>query len=356
MRNKMFFGITALLVAVAASAVQAGEVGGINSRKVLPGADAIFSVPFVQRAEGTFTAASVSSNVLTMADTVNLNQFTGGLYYVRVLTGTSAGRWTTILSNTANAFTVQDATAISGVTVGDTFKVVRHHTIASLFPDNHRGLSFIQSQSALIRGQGSEILIVPTPNHNLPPSVTLPNNGINKSASVIYFYTTSNNRWNRSNSATSGDNDIVPPQTYFALRNRSTTVTLTFTSSGEMETSVQSTVVPIVSGKNDVLVTTGFPVPIRLSQLDLGGTPAFRSSTSPVILLDELYVFPTADTVTGFNRSAPTRYFFFNGAWRGSQGTAVSADSDLLPAGASILIRRGTGTPSTATWTMPSPF
>lgn len=353
MRNEMYLGITALLVAVAASAVQAGEVGGINSRKVLPGADAIFSVPFVQRAEGTFTAAGVSSDVLTMSESVNLNQFTGGLFYIRILTGANAGRWTTILSNTANAFTVKDATAISGVTAGDTFKVVRHHTIASLFPDNHRGLSFIQSQTALIRGQGSEILIVPTASHNLP---TTANNGINKSASVIYFYTTSNNRWNRSNSATSGDNDIVPPQTYFALRNRSTTVTLVFTSSGEMETSVQSSVVPIVTGKNDVLVTTGFPVPIRLSQLDLGGTAAFRTSPSALIPLDELYVFPTADTVTGFNRSATVKYYFFNGAWRGSQGTAVSADSDLLPAGASILIRRGTGTPATATWTMPSPF
>jgi len=328
----------------------AGPVGGMNMTVVAPLGDSIVSVPFVQRTEGVFTVTSVSSNVANISQTLNLNQYSGSLFYVRFTSGIANGRWSTIVSNTANSFTLDDATLLSGVVIGDSFKVLRHHTLSSLFPDAHKGLSFIQSPNAFTRS--TEILVIPVGGAN---GVTPAINGINKSASTTYFFL--NGRWNRSNAATNGDNDIILPQSYFIIRNRSAATSLTFTSFGEVEPSAQATRIVIQSIKNDIPGSTGLPVPVRLSQLDLGGSSAFVNSPSSFSRGDELYVFPPNGT-TGFNKSASITYYFLNGAWRKSPGSAaLNADAELLPAGAAFVFRKSAGAAGTAViWNAPNPF
>ncbi len=94
---------------------------------------------------------------------------------------------------------------------------------------------------------------------------------------------------------------------------------------------------------------------MTLASLKLGGTSAFVTSTSPGVHKDELLVYN--NSAAGMNKSASATYYFYNNAWRKSGASAsLSFDSEPVPAGAALIIRKAAGTAGSAQWNQSSPF
>lgn len=330
----------AALLALTAQTVSAAEAVGYNTVTVPANSDVLVSVPFNQSAVGTFTVDSVTANGVTVADTLTANAYTNG-YYVRFTTGGGEGLWSTISANGTGGFDLQNTAVLADVGNGDTFKVYPHQTLAKVFPDGMEGVSFAKSASAFSRS--TEILI--------PNSSSV---GINKSpASTYYHY---NNAWRKvgSSSSLSFDTTVVSPQEYFVLRNKSTNE-LTYVALGAVEAVTLGRYVTIETTKNDITAVSGRPVRLTLFELGLGGTPAFTTTTQTFNRKDELLVFN--NNVAGQNKSPAATYYYYNGAWRKvGASAATSFDSELVDAGAALIIRKAAGTAGTAEWNQSSPF
>jgi len=323
------------LLSLAAQSIGLAETVGYNKVTVPGNSDALVSVPFTLDAAATLTVTGVvPSTGVTVAGPLTNNQYQN-LYYVRFLTGNAAGQWSTISSNTTTQLNFSVTSFVGSIANGDQFQVIRHQTLASIFPDGLEGVSFVKSNSAInnIANRRTEILI--------PNSTAI---GINKASSASYFYLSG--EWRRQSQAGNFDNTVIEPHTYVIIRNSNNATPLTFYSLGDVVSTGQLVDrVRTETSKNDVYKSAMNPLPITLAGLELGGTPAFVSSTSLINNVanrrDELLVFNNA--TTGINKASSASYFYFNGAWRKQGSGGANFDGEVLPAGSAILIRKYQG-------------
>jgi len=327
----------AALLALAAQSASATEAVGYNTLTVPTNSDVLVSVPFNQNAVGSFTVSSVTANGVTVADTLTANAYTNG-YYVRFTTGGGAGLWSTISTNGTGGFTLADTNALTGVTAGNTFKVYPHQTLAKVFPD---GLIDIAMEASIkhptlpsIQTYKTQVLVydgAATAWNKTPPL-------------KYYFY---NGAWRKVGSAltASFDNSVLRPGAYFAIRNQNSSNELTYISNGDVPQDTLA--MTLVSGTaDDVLTTTGRPIPVTLAELGLGGTSAFVNSVKHPALPsiqtygDRLLVFNNTGSIV--NRTPSATYYYYNGAWRKvGQALTASFNTAVINPSEGFIIRKG---------------
>lgn len=114
---------------------------GYNSVEVPANSDVLVSVPFNQTLVSTHTVDTKTAGGVTVTDTLTVNAF-ANTFLVRFTSGNGKGLWSTISSNTANELVFQNTAILADVSVGDTFSVYPHQTLATVFPDGLQGKSF----------------------------------------------------------------------------------------------------------------------------------------------------------------------------------------------------------------------
>lgn len=335
-RTKAITAVATLALMVQSAIAQAAV--GYNNLVVPANSDVLLTTPFTQTAQGNYTVNTVTGTGVTVVDALTAGAF-ANLYLVRFTSGNAKGLWSTISNNTVSEFQLADAAVLVLAAIGDEFTVYPHQTLGTVFPDGMEGVSFERTTSLI--SHKTEILL---------PNTTLI--GINKPASEIYFFF--NNEWRKNGSpSTSVFNDVVlVPQQYFILRNKSANM-LDFITLGQAAAVPVARLISTVAQKNDIAAGSGASVSLTLAQLNLGGTPAFATTTSLISHKDELLVFD--NDAAGFNKPASAIYFYFNGAWRkNGQPSTTSFDNEVLDPASSILIRKASGTPGTSTWYQPA--
>lgn len=245
------------------------NVVGYNRINIPASSDVRLTVPFTttpydgagnQDSSAVFTVTGTSGgNINVAAGSLTAGKFnvadvTRSSYYVRFLDGNAAGLWMTIKSNDAGSFllddtlAVQRAALVGKVASGNTFRVYKHQTIAGLFTPDLFGVSYVNGTGLLLYQNN-----IATMSQN-PPAWKTPS------------YTTSGGgRW--VGSGVDGTT-ILQPETQFILRNNSTQ-TLVVVTNG---TAPDYPVSMLVAGNGDLVIGTGYPVPVVLNSAGLGGT------------------------------------------------------------------------------------
>lgn len=321
-------------------ASMAADVVGFNKVAVPPSSDAVVTVPFALPAVGSFTANGKTGTGITIAGPLTAHAFEG-VFYIRMTSGAAVGRWSTISANTATELTLADTTFLGSVVATDTFAIIPHQTLGKVFPDELKGISFLESSGTSIHS--TEVY--------LPDTTTI---SINKAPVVSYFYHQGN--WKRTGSPYPISNDVIlPPDSYFKLRNKSATASLMFITTGKTTSNaVQARDVRTESAKNDIPAASGNATTVSLLDLKLGGTAAFVTSTGTSLHKDELWVYVNGGI--GINAAPSLTYFYYNNGWRKVGDAALGypdRGSDVLPAGAALFIRKAAGTPGDSVWTEP---
>ncbi len=238
----------AMLLALAAQAANAAEAVGYNVVTVPANSDALVSVPFNQKAEGSFTVSSVTAGGVTVAATLTENAFANS-YYVRFTSGSGEGLWSTISANGTGGFELANTDVLSYISNGDTFRVYKHHTIGSLFPAGMYGISFTNGTSILVYENATAFQ--------------------DKSASSVVSYQVIEpgvlEFWDGGNA----ENTVMEPDTLFVVRN-SADHALTLVNNGYVPDYNVAYLLP--AGVNqDMQLGSGFPVAMTLGNMGLGG-------------------------------------------------------------------------------------
>jgi len=256
-------------------------------------------------------------------------------YYARFTSGALNGQFVTVTDNGASTITVDAAGLnIGSVVAGDTLEITPYWTLATLYPASDAGTSFVASSSPLVRQ--TQLLFYDA-------SAT----GINRApSSTYYFY---NGSWRKVgvSAATSFDNTVVYPDSYFIQRNTASATALTL--SGRVMTGYIGTILEGISGsQNDNYVGLAFPADTTLAATGLASN-GFSASSSPLNISDRLLVFDPAGT--GYNRAPSATYYYYNSGWRkvGSSASTDFSTSTILPAGTGIIVRKAANAVA-ATW------
>lgn len=321
------------------SSAMAVPLPGVNIVTVPANSDAYVSIAFTPTAAATFAVNTVTGSGVTVSGTPLKAGAYNNIYYVRLTSGSGKGLWSTITSNTTNTLVFADTSFLGSISPGDTFNIYPHATLGNTFKDGLEGTLFKKSASSAIRS--TEILF---------PDTT--SAGINKAPTEKYYYFKL--EWRKVGALASDNyNDkVIPPQQYFIIRNNNNANPLKFITHGIDMPITLAALVPTGSVKNDMASASGSPKILRLKDLNLGGTPAFKTSTSTAIRQDELKVFTNGPS--GINRAPDVTYYYYNNAWRKVGALATDGfDGAILPPGAAMIIRKASGTPATNQWTEP---
>ena len=341
---------TVVAVALLATAVpmfgQVQSVTGYNKVTVPAQSDVIVSVPFTQKPEGTFTVAigGVAASTLTVDEDIATAY--DGAYYVRFTSGDAKGLWSTIKSSntTAESVELEDASMLTGgkVAEGDTFKIIKHQTLSSVFPDKLAGLSFVASTGSGF-GLKRETLVL----------MWGESEGTNKAPSSTFYYHESGD-W-RTFVGNNADGTVIAPDSILVIRNTSDKK-LTYIPQGSVNTGADAQTVKTRTVKNDVLTTTDRPVPVKLKDLGLGGSDAWTAGTGTGFGLQRGDLLLTWDnSATGINKSPiNTFYYHDSGEWRTFSGQ--NADDVEIGPSTGMIIRKQAGTVSTDVWKAEATF
>jgi len=353
MKTQAMATLTAAILAVSSyAAIADGNVVGVNAVDVPAGSDTYVSVPFTDAVvDGLVVDSTSGSNIVLTTGGLTVDEF-ADLYYVRFTSGALKGKWFTITNNGAGDLTVDGDVSTAGN--GDELAVVKHWTLATIFPDGYEGLAFV----------GGSIFARPFEVRYVDVASLV---AVNKSSTDTFFFNSAAQGWRRfgSSAATSFDDFVIPPQGFLILRNtrpastgnpddpqtlvdESTGDLKFFAFGGSADGSVVETV-PVEAAANDTILGALNVFPTTLADLNLGGTPAFVSSPSFLQRQDELRVWD--NSVLATNKSTSDTFYYSQGNWRrvGSP-FATTFDDFELPAGSVIMLRKVAGTPATVDW------
>jgi uncharacterized protein (TIGR02597 family) len=339
---------TVVVVALLATAVptfgQVQNVTGYNKVTVPAQSDVIVSVPFTQKPEGTFTVASGGISETGITASESLTESYDGAYYVRFTSGDADGRWATISSTSSNTLTLKSDQqgVLDDVSEGDNFKIIKHQTLETVFPDKLSGLSFVASTGTGF-GLKRETLVL-----MWGSSV-----GTNKApSSTFYFHETG--EW-RTFVGQNADNTIIAPDSILVIRNTSDKK-LTYIPQGSVNTGSDAQVVKTRTVENDVLTTTDRPVPVKLKDLGLGESDGWTAGSGAGFTLERGDLLLTWDnSASGVNKSPINTYYYHeSGEWRTFAGQ--NADDVEIAPSTGMIIRKQSGTVSTGEWKAAAPF
>ncbi len=351
--------LAATLVALLAATAGAQTFGRLTY--VVPEtSDVLLTVPFSKTPDGSFTVDSVSGgNVINCTGTPFAGTTYAGLHYVRITSGPAAGVWATITSNTASSLTLDlrgDAALLAGVAGGHTFNVVGHQTLGTVFSDDLESIAFKKTTDPF--NPGTQVLV--------PDEAA----GGTELPKITFQYANdpalSGFAWRRvgANPFQSFNDYVLPPQKYFVVRNNGTTK-LHYKAEGNIETVTLGQYLATKDHAYDIPTGTGRPTPVKLRELNLGGTAAFETTMNPFAPADQLLVFDNANPPTPPEVPSPAHTFIYaphptnpaDLAWRRvGSNPAQSWDDFELPAGSAFIIRKGAGSPGTALWNQVSPY
>ncbi|MFH1500274.1 MAG: TIGR02597 family protein [Verrucomicrobiota bacterium] len=337
MQPKLRYSLAAALLTVALTPLSAQSVTttpvGAVSMEALANSDTLLTTTLVRPSVYQGTVTNIEGNNLTLSGFSFADgdlQYQVGVqsntYYLHVISGEKAGHYSTVIANNGSAVTLEfEDDIISGLAQGDSVVIRPYWTLGTLFPAVDAGKSFIASTNNFGAGRRTEILF---------PNVV--GAGINKSTSVIYYF---NSYWRMAgNVAPNRDDVIVPPDTYFTIRNNNGSDSTDLTTVGEVDAHpFVVSIAKYASSQTDNPVSMIRPVEMKLGELGLDdvfvpSTNNFSSGRG-----DELLVYDSSTAVK--NRSA-TSIYFFNGFWRRAGNVGVNQNETLIPAGAALVIRK----------------
>ncbi len=332
-----------LAVGVFAQTATTDPVGFVKLTQ-LAGSDTIVSAPLERAPEFRGVVASVSGEIIAVQGTTGwtADQFLYSpsvqpkTYYVRFLSGARAGAYFTVLGNTTSALTIDlNGDSLSTVAAGDKLQITPYWTLGTIFPAADAGVSFEASTSTLSRK--TELLF--TAQNAL---------GVNLAASsIFYFY---NSSWRKVGVAvaSSFDDAVILPDSYFVVRNKTRPGTLTVVGAVSMSP-IEIGLTSLAAGQQDNLVALARPTEVSLDDSGLITSGAFVASTSPLSRKDQLYVFD--NSATGTNKSATAIYYFYNNAWRkvGQPVTANFGAEQIFKAGTGVIVRKAANGVANAT-------
>jgi uncharacterized protein (TIGR02597 family) len=286
----------------------------------------LVSVPVVSRVAyaGKVTAIGAGS-ITDAAATWTQNQFNGtnGTHYIEFSSGASAD----ILATVAATDTLtHPGTLVGQVNVGDTYRIRRHMTLASLFgPNNEAGLLAGQNPS-----QADNIQI-------FDPATQ---------GTYTYFYSSVSGftGWYRSDYTPAGS-VIIDPEQGLMMRRRGNG-DLLFHVSGATKTS--STLAPVLAGYNLVGTLQGNKN-LKLSELNLytGDAATGLAGGNNMSAADNLLIMSPDSTLA--------TYFYSN--FSGFEGwynaSFASANNVTIPSGSAFFINRKS-TSGPFYWTIPA--
>jgi uncharacterized protein (TIGR02597 family) len=268
MNFSYFFAFTALAISAISAQGQINTVPEGVTTYSLPATavgqntTSYYSVPLSNDPAYTGAVSTVAAATITIADSPwTPNQFTTAPYFVKFLSGLQSGRVIKVVSNTANTLTLDTSdnsaqvvplnTTNFSVASPDTFEVFAGDTLASLFGVNTQ-------QSPLVLQGGTSVVTSDT--------VSIYNASLLHSLS--YYFDTTAGFWKMYGSSANANNTVVYPYSAFAITRRSGEAATSFTLMGRVP---EVTRLIKTTGSNSVIYnSTGYPVDMELSQLDLG--------------------------------------------------------------------------------------
>ncbi len=299
--------------------------------------------------EVTLTSPSVIiANQFVYLDAAQTNATKTNTYMLRVTSGALVGRFFKVLSNTTTTNTLDpdalNTVSDQGLLAGSSFEVLPYWTMNTLYPNGD--------------GIGS------TGNFFSPVNVVYIFDSrdlqVDRAASNSYFHYTGDESnpagWYTSGLATANDDPISPA--YGIMVRNQTASPLSLVQSGTVKSSAAAVVVDeFASDSNDTFAQVQSPINVTLNDSGLASNNVVRASTNFFSPLDVVYVW---DSPTEFDPAATAGYFYFAGDIDNPVGwysTGLSpAGTDLLKAGASIMIRKAPGTDTVRVWTSPKSY
>ncbi len=240
------------------------------------------------------------------------------------------GSYYTVTANGTNTLTVNlNGDSLSAVAAGTSVTLIPYWTLGTAFPASDAGTSYTASTGTGGFNRQTQILL---------PNLT--SAGINLASSGTYYNYNGAWRVAGSDGTASYDDTILPPSTYFTVRNASATTT--FTPAGGVY--MNRIVAPLdtqASTAQDNAVALPRPVAVSLNDLGLIDSGAFSPSTGTggFARTDTLLVYD--NTVLGINKASSATYYYYNGGWRlaGTDGTA-DYGATQIPYGVGFTIRK----------------
>ncbi|MCD4779442.1 MAG: TIGR02597 family protein [Candidatus Omnitrophica bacterium] len=233
-----------MLLALMVQPVLAAQSVGINRMTVPANTDVRITLPFNQQTEGEYTVNTVTGSGVTVSASLPVGAY-AGIYLVRFTSGASEGLWSTIVSNDVHDIDLVDMDVKNEIAAGDTFRIIKHHTLRSVFPANMDGVSYNSNCQVLIWVNDLSAM------------------GQNRSHLKTAYYLGGN--WVGSGIS---NNTILTPETMFVLRNASISP-LQLSTLGVVP---DYTVSMLIAADGDLVIGSGYPVPVTLNNAGIGGT------------------------------------------------------------------------------------
>ena len=347
-RNFLFASIIFGYVSVSVMAATAtSPIFGTYSIQCPANADTRFSVPITRAVEFTGTVEAVhSENCKILANgepnwAINKFVYIQGTqsnhYYLKFTSGALEGAWYDIKGNDAYSLEIViGAAELTKVAAGDSFQIIPHWTLATLFPNGATftkcttkapsDITFIYKYTGYENGE----IVYPT--------------GKNNSPQMRYFYTTyrEKNSWMSSTSVVAND-DIIEPNAFIFIRQPIDAATIA-NFSGEIPMCKTSFVVSNLSTESDtdnyIAIPSATDMEIgELTQSFIEGGAFVPQDTKRNFGKDVLYTYNNVEV--GKNVAPAHAYYYktYNGANKWYEGSADS-DANTLKACTEVAMLR----------------
>ncbi len=279
-----------------------------------------------------YNVASVTSDTAAVLS----RAYTGttGSYIVSYDHSPKEGSYYTVTANTANTLTVSlNGDSLSTVAAGTTVTLIPYWTLGTAFPASDAGTSYIASSGTLSFQRQTQIL--------MPDSVS---SGINLASSATYYSYNSSWRLSGADPSIVYDDTILPPTTYFTVRNAATATTFT-PAGGVYMNRITTPLDTQTASAQDNAVSLPRPVSVALNDLGLVSSGAFTASTGTLSFNRKDTLLTYDNTQTGINKASAASYYYYGNAWRLS-GADPSVDygATLIPYGVGLTIRKAAST------------
>jgi len=358
------------LSAVAQTSVVSDPVGFLTT-SCLGNSDTFVSVSFTRPPEFVGAIQSVAGSTITVTGTPGWagNQFVYAAgpqpkhYYALIGSGGASnpkeGHTYFVSANGSNTLTVDTAADnLTGITANTQLLLIPYWTPATVFPASDENVSFTPTTSSA--SYKTQILV---PNYSA--------SGINLPFTPAYFFsnnvdgTSSNVGWRIAgdNTTDHGDDPLLPDG-YFVVRNTNGALTLPLKAAGAVL--MEKLTVPLAASSThaqDSAVSMIRPIDVALnatglSQIDgsFVTTPPYGNARGQSVSVgDRLLLFDNLQAA--FDKQPSATYYRYsdtgrNPVWKLVGDDAGIHDTDVIPAGSAMVIRKSrTATGQSTFWT-----
>lgn len=257
-------------------------------------------------------------------------------YYLKFTSGELEGAWFDIVGNSSYSVEIDiPDSELKKIALGDSFEIIPHWTLSTLFPD---GGGLAVAQSSFSRAGAS---IVRTYAYFDESEGWIYPDGCNNAPSKSYFFRQSKNSWLDYSNKNASDAVLAPNSVVKITQEEGVNSTATF--SGVVPNC--ATAVEIFafadSGAQDIYISNPSATDITLSELTdpLVKSGAFSHYTLTISKGDELTIYSTNEVNAVSDKRFLCKKSGETYRWV-KYGTTTSADDTVVKAGASIILRK----------------